>query len=230
MVFRVSRWLSCLSLVLLGSSAAFAADLDVYRDFKLGASTPDVLARAGAIPRDLKTLHERPSLLQEFSWRPPYVSSREPANRDSVRGIVFSFIDNRLFKIAIAYDPSRTEGLTKNDMIGALTAVYGAPSPLPRQPANRAGYDSLDAGTAIAQWQRGDTTATLQHAAYGNDFSLLIVAVSLADRARQAQATAVIMDSREAPVREAARAKAQADAAKAEADKTRTTNKTTFQP
>jgi folate-dependent phosphoribosylglycinamide formyltransferase PurN len=70
----------------------------------------------------------------------------------------------------------------------------------------------------------------LQHAAYGNDFSLLIVAVSLADRARQAQATAVIMDSREAPVREAARAKAQVDAAKAEADKTRTTNKTTFQP
>jgi hypothetical protein len=38
------------------------------------------------------------------------------------------------------------------------------------------------------------------------------------------------MDAREAPARDAARAKAQADAEKAAAEKTRTTNKAAFKP
>jgi hypothetical protein len=48
--------------------------------------------------------------------------------------------------------------------------------------------------------------------------------------ARKAQASAVVMDGREAPAREATRAKEQADAARAAAEKTRTANKDTFKP
>lgn len=58
----------------------------------------------------------------------------------------------------------------------------------------------------------------------------MIVSMPLDALARKAQATAVTIDAREAPLREAARAKAQADADKAAAEKTRTTNKATFKP
>jgi len=58
----------------------------------------------------------------------------------------------------------------------------------------------------------------------------MITSNALEALARKAQASAVIMDAREAPAREAARAKEQADAARAAAEKTRTTNKDTFKP
>ena len=70
----------------------------------------------------------------------------------------------------------------------------------------------------------------LGHSAYSGGFTLTITSTRLEALARKAQATAVTMDAREAPAREAARAKEQADAARAAAEKTRTTNRDTFQP
>ena len=184
-------------------------------------------ARAGAIARDVRKLHERPALL---SWRPPYTSGRNSKERDSVAGIVFSFIDNQLFKMNIDYDRSRTEGLTKEDMIGSLTALYGPRSTAPVSAPARSAIDSLDTPTVLARWRQGDTSITLQHSPYGGGFSLVILSVRLDALARKAQASAVTMDAREAPAREAARAKAQAAAEKAAAEKTRTTNKAAFTP
>lgn len=207
-----------------------AADPGTYREFQLGASTADVAARAGAIARDVKKLHERPALLEELSWRPPYTSGRDSNERDSVAGIVFSFIDNQLFKMNIDYDRSRTEGLTKEDMIGSLTALYGPRSTAPVSAPARSAIDSLDTPTVLARWRQGDTSITLQHSPYGGGFSLVILSVRLDALARKAQASAVTMDAREAPAREAARAKAQAAAEKAAAEKTRTTNKAAFTP
>jgi len=206
-----------------------AAGPNTYREFTLGASTADVIARAGAMQRDLKKLHERPALLEELSWRPPYSTGPDPADRDSVAGIVFSFIDNQLFKMVIDYDRTRTEGLTKEDMIASLTAMYGLRSMAPSAP-QRPAIDSLDTPTVLATWRQGDTRIALQQSTYGGTFGLVIVSVPLEVLARKAQATAVTIDAREAPLREAARAKAQADAEKAAAVKTRTTNKATFKP
>ena len=207
-----------------------AADPGTYRDFRLGASTADVIARAGATARDVKKLHERPALLEELLWRPPYTSGRDANERDSVAGIVFSFVDNQLFKMVIDYDRSRTEGLTKEDMIGSLTAVYGPRSTVPVSAPARSAIDSLDTPTVLARWRQGETSITLQQSPYGGGFRLVILAVPLEALARKAQATAVTMDAREAPAREAARAKARADAEKAAAEKTRTTNKAAFKP
>ena len=207
-----------------------AADPGTYRDFRLGASTADVIARAGATARDVKKLHERPALLEELLWRPPYTSGRDANERDSVAGIVFSFVDNQLFKMVIDYDRSRTEGLTKEDMIGSLTAVYGPRSTVPVSAPARSAIDSLDTPTVLARWRQGETSITLQQSPYGGGFRLVILSVPLEALARKAQATAVTMDAREAPAREAARAKARADAEKAAAEKTRTTNKAAFKP
>lgn len=207
-----------------------AADPGTYREFRLGASTADVLASARAAARDVKTLHERPALLEELSWRPPYTSGRDVDERESVASIVFSFVDNQLFRMLIDYDRSRTEGLTREDMIGALTAVYGPRSTAPASTPARPDVDSLDTPTVLARWRQGDSSIVLQHSSYGGSFRLVILSVPLEALARKAQATAVTLDAREAPAREAARAKAQADADKAAAEKTRTTNKAVFKP
>ena len=196
----------------------------------LRSSTADVIARGGAAERDLKTLHERPALLQELSWRPPYVLGRNFIDRDSVATIVFSFIDNQLFRMTIDYERSRTEGLTKEDLITSLSAVYGPRSMQPAPTAPRSASDSLDTETVIATWRQGDATLTLNQSAYSGGFSLTITSIALEALARKAQATAVTMDAREAPAREAARAKEQADAARAAAEKIRTTNKGAFKP
>jgi hypothetical protein len=217
-------------MILLASWPVVAADLDTYREFKIGASTADVIARTGVAERDVKTLHQRPALLQELLWRPRDAIGRSSADRDAVAAIVFSFTDNQLFRMVINYDRNRTEGLTNEDMITSLSAMYGPRSPRPVPTARRSAFDNLDTPIVIATWRQGDATLTLNQSAYGGGFSLVITSIPLEALARKAQATAVIMDAREAPVREAARAKEQADAARAAAEKTRTTNKDTFKP
>jgi hypothetical protein len=229
MNFRLP-WIASLSLILLASSSLGAADLGQYREFQLGASTADVVTAARADTRDVKTLHERPALLQELSWRPRYASGQNSTDRDSVNQIVFSFVDNQLFKMAIEYDRNRTEGLTKDDLIASLSEIYGPRSPLPTPPARRSDYEGLDTQTTVARWSQADTTVSLQTTAYGGGFGLVITSTSREALARKAQATAVTMDAREAPRREAERARLAADAARAAAEKTRTTNKATFQP
>lgn len=217
-------------LILFSCLAIAAPDPGTYREFRLGASTAAVIGRAGAAPRDVQKLHERPALLEELSWRPPYSSGRDSNQGDSVAGIVFSFIDDQLFKMVINYDTRRTEGLTTKDMIGSLTGVYGPPSTAPISAPARSATDSLDAPMIIARWREGDTSITLQQFPYRGGFGLVILSVPLEAVARKAEATAVTIDAREAPAREAARVKAQADAGKAAAEKTRTTNKAAFTP
>jgi hypothetical protein len=218
------------AVILLASSPVAAADLGTYREFTIGDSTAAVIAVTGATARDTKTVHERPALLQELSWRPRYAIGRNSADRDSVAAIVFSFIDNQLFRMVIDYERSRTEGLTKEDMITSLSAMYGPRSTRPAPITPRPAFDSLDTPTVFATWRQGDVTLTLNQSTYGGGFSLVITSVSLEALARKAQATAVTMDAREAPAREAARAKEQADVARAAAEKTRTANKATFKP
>jgi hypothetical protein len=185
------------------------------------------MARGKSAPGDLRTLHTRPALIQELSWRPPYVSGNAPGDRDSVRAIVFSFIDDSLYRIAVAYDSAETEGLTSSDMIAALTEPYGLPTARPR-PVRR--NDSLSFAAPIARWTGDGTTVVLSHTAYSRTFSLVIASTAIEARARQAEATAVRLDAREAPALEVARAAAADAAAKADAAQTRSTNKEAFRP
>jgi hypothetical protein len=224
------RTVTFLVVLTMAAAIAAAADLDTYRQFTLGASTADTVSQARAMERDVKVQHARPALLQELSWRPPYRGVGDAAGAESVAGIVFSFFDNQLFRMTIGYEDSRTEGLTNADMVTALSATYGPPAARAGATAPRPAFDSLDLSTTIATWRRGDTTVELTHSAYRSSFGLVITSVPLEALARKARTTAEAMDVREAPAREAARAKAEADAARAAEVKTRMTNKETFTP
>jgi hypothetical protein len=143
---------------------------------------------------------------------------------------MFSFYDDQLFKLMIDYDRQRTLGMTDADMIGAVSEIYGEPAWPAVQPVNILPHDEVTASRVVARWTDGMYSATLSRWAYGAAFRLTIESLPLAERARVADAQALVLDARDAPLLEAARAK-QEDQVKRDAlEKARTTNKATFQP
>jgi len=215
--------------VVLAVSTVSSAELSRYREFELGASVATVTA-VTQNPARVKIVHSRPALLQQLEWRPRYMAGAPQADRDSIGEVVFSFVDDQLFQMSIAYAQDRTSGLTDQDMVGSLTAVYGAPSsPAPRT-RTTSSLVALDAPVVIAEWRHADTTVVLQRKEYSESFFLVITSLPLDVMARKAQATAVAMDQREAPAREAALVKKRAADEKLAAETTRSANKKVFQP
>src|SRR5688500_16829490 len=126
MQFHVSAALGAsIGLAAITTVALSAADLDRYRDFRLGSSAALVAKAAGTTEaRDLKTLHLRPALIQQLQWRAPY-RPEQGIGLDPVREVVFRFVDDQLFQMLVTYERSRTEGLTAADMIAAISTTYG---------------------------------------------------------------------------------------------------------
>ena len=215
--------------VVLAVSTVSSAELSRYREFELGASVATVTAVTQNAAR-VQIVHSRPALLQQLEWRPRYMAGAPQADRDSIGEVVFSFVDDQLFQMSIAYAQDRTSGLTDEDMVGSLTAVYGAPSsPSPRTRTTSSAV-AFDVPVVIAEWRHADTTVVLQRKEYSESFFLVITSLPLDIIARKAQATAVAMDQREAPAREAALLKKRAADEKVAAETTRSANKKVFQP
>src|SRR4030095_9661894 len=192
--------------VVAAIGTASAAELSRYREFDLGSSVQAVTAVTRTAERDLKTIHSRPALLQEVAWQPRYMSGAPIADRGSVNQMVFSFVDDRLFRMTVVYDRSRTSGLTNADMIAALTDLYGAAT-IP----TRASADAALGITVLAEWQQADAGVVLRRSQYNESFSLVITSLPLEALARKAQTTALMLDVREAPAREAELARKRAD-------------------
>jgi hypothetical protein len=214
--------------VALSVWTASAAELSRYREFELGSSVAAVTAVTQSAGRDLKTIHTRPALLQDVVWQPRYMAGPPVADRNSIDALTFSFVDDRLFRMTVTYERSRTTGLTNADMIAALTERYGAAtSPTVR---SRTDANTVSDAAALAEWRQEDVHVVLQRSGYNQSFSLVITSVSLDAIADKARATAVVMDAREAPAREAALSKKRADDERQAEEQTRTTNKKVFKP
>jgi hypothetical protein len=208
-----------IGFVVYGSGVA-AQDFGRYREFELGSAVAAVSTLTGVATSELKGIHQRPAVIQELTWRPPYGARRSPiADIESVEQMIFDFYDDRLYR------------LTDADMIEAISAVYGSPiRPVgPRRGQSTAPYD--DAGTRIAQWgNESNSVALYRLSSYATTFKLVMTAEPAAALARTAAARAVVLDAREAPQREAAREKKEADDRRAAEEKARVTNKATFRP
>ena len=180
---------------------ASAADPTTFREFVLGSSVAAVRAVATAPDHDLFVMHDRPAVLQVLEWRLPRPTESGPAP-EAVREMVFSFIDGKLYRIAVAYDEARTAGLTRAAMTAALDATYGVRSPSIR--AIHRTQDPLDAAPVVAQWQREDAMVSLQYIHYIDAYRLLVTSVPLEQAARTATAAARALEAREASARRAA--------------------------
>ena len=62
----------------LSVQVASAQDLSRYRTFALGSTVASVQATTGVASSSVKTLHQRPALLQDIEWRPSRWSTGSP--------------------------------------------------------------------------------------------------------------------------------------------------------
>lgn len=215
-------------ILVLGRDAA-AQDLSRYRDYVLQSSVDSVAAAGGARPVDTATLHQRSAAIQELRWRAPYVyDAAKPA--DPVREIGFTFFQDALYQIVVHYDRDRTEGLTNSDILDALSKTYGTPILAAEQsPATQPPEASADTVT-LARWENADSLVTLVRGSYTPEFRLIVVSKPLSVRATSAIREAARLHALEAPQREAAQRKTDADDARTALDKKRNSNKATFRP
>jgi hypothetical protein len=223
---------------LLLSVPASAQDRSRYRDFRLGGDLPSVSALAKVAASNVKTIHLRPAVIQELEWRPSYfVSGSTDPQNDPVQQIVFSFYNDQLSSMVVDYDHDRTAGMTVDDMVAALSTTYGSPLPVAVKKA-RTVPSSIDdeSGTPVARWGDAEYSVVLYRSAdlystsSASRFRIIVASPRLDALSRTAGAQAIQMDEREAPQREAARQKKQAEDTRASREKARLANKAAFRP
>jgi hypothetical protein len=221
------------AMLALVASTAQSQQSGQYRQYRLGANLQSVAALAKVSPAGARIVHERPSLIQELEWRQPYVTSGPTISQsDAVQRIVFTFYDDQLFRLAISYDRQRTNGLTDDDMIQALSAVYGVVV-LQSSPKNLPVLTSSplsEFGTPIAQWAGVDYSIGLYRSSFVSEFRVVVTSLRLDALAQRAAAEAVRVDELEAPQREVARRQKEADETCTAQKKARLVNKATFTP
>jgi hypothetical protein len=201
-----------------------------YRDFQLGSDLASVSALAGVTAADAKIMHQRPVLIQELEWRLPYALTGPTApSPDPVEQIVFMFYTDQLCRIVINYDRYRTEGMTDADMIDAVSSVYGSASKVPQKNNVASSQVEEESGTRVAHWSGGDYSVVLYRSTY-RSFRMIVTSPRLDALARSAEAEAARLDERDAPKRELARQKKDADDKRAAQEKARLANKALFRP
>jgi hypothetical protein len=144
-----------------------------------------------------------------------------------VRGIIFSFCDDALYRVLVSYDRDRTDGLSNSDIVDSLIAAYG--TPVPGSARNRP-LEAPPDTVVLAQWDSSASTLTLLRGVYSAEFQLILTAKALSTRARSAVREAARLDTAEAPRRELEQRKKEAADATAARNKIRTTNKAAFRP
>jgi hypothetical protein len=217
------------SILALGviSAATVAGDLSKYRDCQLGTDLSAVAKQTGMSPSQAKAIHRRPALIQELEWRPQplgWSSKSEPA-----QDVLFSFYGGELFRIAVNYDRYGTEGLTTDDIVEAISAIYGVAVRLPALAETSQGRYG-DQEEVVARWQDPQYHFDLIRSSYGPSFRLVGILKRLEAPAQAAVLEAKRLDDLEEPQREAARIASEEEAARAKLEKARLVNKPKFRP
>ena len=208
-----SLWAVVVVAIAAAGSTAHAIDADAvfshYRTLALGDSVPAVVETLKARPTDVKIVQERPTLIQQLTWRRQRYVSGESAVVDPVDEMVLTFHLGQLTRIAVSYERNRTEGLTDADLTDAFVDVYGPPM-LPSTSSHTTRVKSAP-GAALGLWSDGVTLVTLRREGHPPQLKLT-VATLVADAAMQeALADGAELAASEAPGK--ALAKSTADAA-----------------
>src|SRR5229473_4648284 len=118
---NIGKWISITALTI---TSAAAGDLSSYRAFHLGMDLQAVEKQAEMKTSEAKMIHQRPAVIQDLEWRPRRFPGPAPES-DPVKDILFSFYNGQLFRMVVNYDRYRTDGLSPEDMIEAISATYG---------------------------------------------------------------------------------------------------------
>jgi hypothetical protein len=186
----------------------YSDGLSRYRDFQFGTTLSEIAERGHLKMSEARTIHQRPAVIQELQWQArSFLGSLSRA--DSVRNILFSFCNGELFRIVVTYDPDRTEGMTEEDLIEAISEEYGTAA----RPAaeiilttthlyNEGEKLILDRSEeVIARWENSQFAFNLFQYSSQNTFGLVAYSKRLDALAQSAMAEAIRLDEQEAPQR-----------------------------
>jgi hypothetical protein len=215
----------CLAAILLSVSLVHGQDLSKYRGFSLGESLTALSNQVNARPADASVIQQSPALIQELTWWP---SQRyQPSGpSQSVENILFSFYNGQLYKIAVTYDTTSTQGLKAADMIDAISAEYGlANRPIAKTvPTEIPEYS--DKPATIASWEDAQYSLTLFRSPVLNQFQLVMFSKQMNGQAETTIAAAAVQARDDAPQIASARAKQEAK----DLETTRQANLKAFRP
>jgi hypothetical protein len=211
-------------------SSIEAQDLSRYRQFQLGMGLLAVAKQVDVVPSEARMVHQRPAVIQELEWRPQSSLSSTP-EVDPVSEVLFSFYNGELFRMVVNYNRHKTEGLTDEDMVEAISAKYGTAT---RPEAKIVLFSSFqvynDSEKVIARWEDPQYSFNLFRSSYQPTFGMLVLSKRLDGLARAAIVEAIRLDEQEAPQREIERQKQEDEANRAEQDAARLVNKAAFRP
>ena len=119
-----------------------------------------------------------------------------------------SFYNGQLFRIVVSYERNRTEGLTVEDMVDALSVTYG----LAMLPATEIAFSvsrvSTESDRIVAHWGDPQHAINLVRPSYASTFGLVMWSKRLDALARAASVEAIRLHEQEAPGRALERPKA----------------------
>src|SRR5687767_5400151 len=208
MRLTIRSFVLAIAVTVFVAQAVAAQEVVRYRDFVMGADIATVSKVAGIAPTGAKVIHRRPAVIHELEWRPRYYSGGVAPLTDPVDVMSFKFYDDQLFMVVADYDRRRTEGMSAEDMVAAISATYG--QPVSQLPSRRLGTPTVQYGfpdTLLAAWGTDAYAVTLLRVAYPAAFRLVVTHTRLDNLARTAIAAAVRQDTAEAPQRELDRQK-----------------------
>jgi hypothetical protein len=203
-------------------------DLSRYRKFQLGMSLPTVANRAGMEPSQATVIHQRPALIQELDWW--VLPSLESSSRaDPVNEVLFTFYNGQLFRMVVRYDSYKTEGLTNEDLVEAISAKYGTPTRSIGKTTlvSSSVFDGVSE-KVVAGWKTSQCSVSLLRSPDNPSFEMLLSWNRVDALARTATAEAVRLDEQEAPQRAIELQKKQHEENVAAQAKARLANKAAF--
>jgi hypothetical protein len=221
---------------LIGASLSWAApspptmvarDLSRYRVFQFGMTLPEIAKLAGVEVSAARVIHNRPAIIQELAWQPRYLPRTSP-QADSVKEVLFTFYNGELFRMVVDYDSYKTEGMTVDDMVEAISSKYGTATTPAAGITVSTSEVYNDREMVIARWEDMEYSFNLFHSSYKPAFGVIAFSKKLDARARVAVAEAIRLDDREAPQQEIERQKKQAADDHAAQEKARVLNKPNF--
>lgn len=217
-----------LSWAVLASPVLWGGDLSRYRSFRIGTDLSTIAGLARMDPSQAKVIHRRPALIQQIEWRPQPLGPA--AQSEAVSEVVFNFYNGELYRLVVNYDRYRTEGLTADDLIEAISATYGAATRAAGEIMLPSVYGLEETLEVLARWEDAEYSFNLVRFSHQPNFTLVGVSKRLDALARTAAIEAVRLDAEEAPQREIESQRRQAEESRARQEKTRLANKPSFRP
>lgn len=200
-----------LVMILLPAPLIYGQDLSKYRNFSLGMSLARVSKQIGTNSNGPSLIHERPAVIQELTSVSLSSSLRSSDQSDPAPQMIFGFYNGDLYRIEVSYDQRATDGLTAEDMVRAVSALYGTAT-RPAAEIN-APMKTSDGSKqkVIARWEDSQNSVSLFHSSTLDYFGLVVLSKRVDADAEAAIIESAKLDKEEAPQKEADRQKRAAD-------------------